>query len=97
MKFRSIFLSLHSYFFVFLPLFPINTVFLPFGGGPTYCPGRKFIRTEVKLFFMFFLLNLEIEFKNLQDEPGFDPARAGFGIQPPGKDVDAYFFRRPAN
>jgi hypothetical protein len=46
---------------------------------------------------MFFLLNVDFELKNPQDEPGFDPARAGFGIQPPGKDVDAYLFRRPAN
>jgi hypothetical protein len=43
---------------------------------------------------MFFLLNLDIELKNPQDDPGFDQARAGFGIQPPGKDVDAYLFPR---
>jgi cytochrome P450 len=27
---------------------PATLAFLPFGGGPTYCPGRRFARNEIK-------------------------------------------------
>ena len=69
-------------------------MYLPFGSGATHCPGRKFIRTEVKLFFLFFVLNLDVHLKDPNESLPFDPSRAGIGIIPPSHDVDAFIQQR---
>jgi hypothetical protein len=55
--------------------------------GTTHCPGRKFIRSEVKLFFIFLILNLDFKLKENQPKAELDGKRAGVGIYPPKEDV----------
>jgi cytochrome P450 len=33
-------------------LIPTNLAFLPFGGGASLCPGRRFARNEIKTLFV---------------------------------------------
>lgn len=65
---------------------------MPFGGGYTYCPGRRFARNEVKTMVAFLLTRFELTLaytgNNSTDVPVFDGARAGLGIFPPKNDVD---------
>jgi cytochrome P450 len=60
---------------------------LPFGAGITYCPGRRFIRSEVKMLFIFLILNLDFEIKEGQEAPVIDGSRAGLGVFPPLNDI----------
>lgn len=61
--------------------------FLPFGGGVTHCPGRRFARNEVKTVAVCVLATLRLELRPGQAPPQFDGARAGIGIFPPKNDV----------
>lgn len=79
---------------------PTGIAFMPFGGGATLCPGRRFARNEIKTLVVFLLQRFEIGFSHSAghvgqvQEPGFDGARAGIGIFPPKKDVDVFISRR---
>lgn len=69
---------------------------MPFGGGYTLCPGRRFARNEVKTAVVFLLTRFQMGFVTEQGStgtpthPGFDGARAGLGIFPPKTDVNVY-------
>lgn len=66
---------------------PASNVFLPFGGGMNYCPGRKFANYEIKSIVAVLLYNYDIKFvnKELARSQGMksDGSRAGIGIFPP--------------
>mmetsp|Transcript_112566 Transcript_112566/g.220657 ORF Transcript_112566/g.220657 Transcript_112566/m.220657 type:complete len:513 (-) Transcript_112566:24-1562(-) len=67
---------------------PSGMGFLPFGGGVTLCPGRRFARNEVKTLVVCLLARFRFELVNGQKQPEFDGARAGLGIFPPKSDID---------
>jgi len=73
-----------------------SIAFLPFGGGPTYCPGRRFARNEVKTAMVYLLRRYNMEVLDQAGSvvtsgagihsplfPGFDGGRCGLGIFPP--------------
>ncbi|CAM9669544.1 unnamed protein product, partial [Ectocarpus fasciculatus] len=64
-----------------------NTCFLPFGAGATYCPGRKFARSEIKTIVYYLLRYFDTEFVDIEDarksSRSYEPSRAGLGIFPP--------------
>lgn len=62
---------------------PATMAFLPFGGGATYCPGRRFARNEVKMLCCFLLMNFRIQLDPFSAEPQFDGSRCGLGVFPP--------------
>lgn len=65
-----------------------TNIFLPFGAGITYCPGRRFARNEIKLLTMFLLSRFEftlLEGPDYVPEP--DGSRAGLGIFSPKIDA----------
>lgn len=70
------------------------STYLPFGAGVTYCPGRRFIRSEAKLLFIFLILNLDFELKGDSSKVVIDPARGGIGIFPPLVDIDCTIHKR---
>ena len=51
---------------------PYSTAVMPFGGGTTYCPGRKFARNEMKTIAAYLLANFNM---SLADH--LEPAAAG--------------------
>lgn len=66
---------------------------MPFGGGYTYCPGRRFARNEVKTMVAFLLTRFDLTLVgtgNNTEQPEFDGARAGLGIFPPKNDVNVH-------
>lgn len=76
---------------------PTGIAFMPFGGGATLCPGRRFARNEVKTLVVFLLQRFDFGFaqgSTAAKEPGFDGARAGIGIFPPKEDVNVSIKRR---
>lgn len=72
-----------------MPLFLSGMGFLPFGGGVTLCPGRRFARNEVKTLVVCLLAQFRFQLAVGADAaaPAFDGARAGLGIFPPKEDV----------
>lgn len=70
--------------------------FLPFGGGTTICPGRRFARNEVKTLCYFLLthFDLALDFYAEGSAPEFDGSRCGLGIFPPKKDVKITVVKR---
>jgi len=69
-----------------------GTAYMPFGGGYTYCPGRRFARNEVKTMVAFLLTRFELSLVTEKNtiRPEVDGARAGLGIFPPKTDVDVH-------
>lgn len=61
----------------------MSNTFLPFGGGPTLCPGRRFARNEIKTLLVHLLGNFDLALADPNVQPGFDGSRAGLGIFPP--------------
>ena len=59
---------------------------LPFGAGPSMCPGRHFARNEMKLVVATLLAGYELELLD-REVPAFDLNRIGFGTTPPARDV----------
>lgn len=72
------------------------SVFLPFGAGISLCPGRRFARNEVKIIVTLLLSRFNFAFADGEsgDHPGVDGARAGFGIFPPGREMQVTVARR---
>lgn len=69
---------------------PRGTAFLPFGGGPTHCPGRNFARNEVKTLLVYVLSRFTLSFPPSPSPsvPEQDGSRAGIGIFPPKGDIE---------
>jgi cytochrome P450 len=60
-----------------------NICLLPFGGGVSYCPGRKFARNEIKTFVAQLFLRFTVTFEDEADAAKpveMDYSRAGLGI-----------------
>lgn len=59
--------------------------FLPFGGGISYCPGRKFARNEIKTLVIHLLLkfNMTLEEESRGVSITVDYSRAGLGVFQP--------------
>lgn len=79
-----------------LPFFNCSgAAYMPFGGGYSLCPGRRFARNEVKTAVVFLLTRFQVKFATEDEKapahPGFDGARAGLGIFPPKTDVNVFF------
>lgn len=64
---------------------PSNQCFLPFGGGISYCPGRKFARNEIKtlVIHLFLKFNMTLEEGSLGVPITVDYSRAGLGVFQP--------------
>jgi hypothetical protein len=62
--------------------FPSSACFLPFGGGATYCPGRKFARNEIKAVVAHLLVSVDMCFSDplAPNTASMDMGRAGLGI-----------------
>lgn len=62
-----------------------SSCFLPFGGGISYCPGRKFARNEIKTLAIHLLLkfNMSLTSSSLSKVVEVDYSRAGLGIFQP--------------
>jgi hypothetical protein len=65
------------------------SAFLPFGGGASLCPGRRFARNEIKALVAVLLLRFDMQLAlstadtTTNGRPSFDGSRAGLGIFPP--------------
>ena len=78
--------------------------FLPFGGGVSLCPGRRFARNEIKALVASLLVTFDMEVVSNssyrhsspvnQHRPQFDGSRAGLGIFPPKESPKMHFKRR---
>jgi len=66
---------------------------LPFGAGPSMCPGRHFARNEMKLIVATLLAHYDVELID-RGAPPFDLGRVGFGTTPPARDVRFRIRRR---
>ena len=66
---------------------PFSQVYMPFGGGSSYCPGRKFARNEVKTIAAYLLWMFDLGFEDPASARAsindIDSSRAGLGIFPP--------------
>ncbi|XP_028606962.2 7-alpha-hydroxycholest-4-en-3-one 12-alpha-hydroxylase-like [Podarcis muralis] len=61
---------------------------MPFGGGPSICPGRFFAVSELKMFVILMLTCFDMELVNSEEEiPPVDGSRCGFGIVHPSRDI----------
>ncbi|CAI5789185.1 7-alpha-hydroxycholest-4-en-3-one 12-alpha-hydroxylase-like [Podarcis lilfordi] len=61
---------------------------MPFGGGPSICPGRFFAVTELKMFVILMLTCFDMELVNAEEEiPPVDGSRCGFGATHPSHDI----------
>ncbi|XP_053118951.1 7-alpha-hydroxycholest-4-en-3-one 12-alpha-hydroxylase-like [Hemicordylus capensis] len=61
---------------------------MPWGAGPSMCPGRFFAISELKLFVILMLLYFDMELVNVEEEiPPVDVSRYGFGTTHPSCDI----------
>lgn len=67
-----------------------------FGGGNHYCPGRKFIFYEARLFLAMLIENFEMRLVKGECIPPIDKSRVGIGVSQPLKDVKIEFRLRQA-
>lgn len=70
---------------------PFNMALMPFGGGSSYCPGRKFARNEMKTIAVYLLHNFNMTFADPSTAAEYsadcDYSRTGAGTLPPKKGV----------
>ena len=74
-----------------------KTPLMPFGGGISLCPGRKFARREIKAFLVVLLKTYDVALADpAAPVPQSDPSRVGLGVigPAPGADAAATFKRR---
>ncbi|XP_053118949.1 7-alpha-hydroxycholest-4-en-3-one 12-alpha-hydroxylase-like [Hemicordylus capensis] len=65
---------------------------MPWGAGPSMCPGRFFAVSEMKLFVILLLLYFDMELVNVEEEiPPVDVSRYGFGTTHPSCDIQFKF------
>jgi hypothetical protein len=65
--------------------------YIPFGGGITYCPGRRFARNELKAALVQIFAGLEISILQTSIPEGgvsYDGSRVGIGIFPPMPNIN---------
>nr|XP_056713746.1 7-alpha-hydroxycholest-4-en-3-one 12-alpha-hydroxylase-like [Euleptes europaea] len=61
---------------------------MPWGAGPSMCPGRFFAVSEMKLFVMLMVTYFDMELVNKEEEiPPVDPSRYGIGTTHPAHDI----------
>ncbi|XP_039221237.1 7-alpha-hydroxycholest-4-en-3-one 12-alpha-hydroxylase-like [Crotalus tigris] len=73
----------------------LKTCVLPFGGGPSMCPGRFFAVSEMKLFTMLMLTYFDMELVNPEEElPSSIENRILIGTAHPMRDIDFKYRRR---
>ncbi|XP_042331350.1 5-beta-cholestane-3-alpha,7-alpha-diol 12-alpha-hydroxylase-like [Sceloporus undulatus] len=61
---------------------------MPFGAGPSMCPGRFFAVSEMKMFVILMLTYFDMELVNSEEEiPPVDGSRYGFGTTHPSHDI----------
>ncbi|KAH0627657.1 hypothetical protein JD844_003705 [Phrynosoma platyrhinos] len=68
---------------------------MPFGGGPTMCPGRYFAVSEMKMFVILMLIYFDMELVNAEEDiPPTDEERCGFGTASPSHDIQFRYHLR---
>ncbi|XP_061442899.1 7-alpha-hydroxycholest-4-en-3-one 12-alpha-hydroxylase-like [Rhineura floridana] len=68
---------------------------MPFGGGPSLCPGRFFAVSEMKMFVILMLTYFDMELVNAEEEiPPVDVTRYGFGTIHPSHDIKFRYRQR---
>ncbi|XP_034298484.1 7-alpha-hydroxycholest-4-en-3-one 12-alpha-hydroxylase-like [Pantherophis guttatus] len=73
----------------------LRTCILPFGGGPSMCPGRFFAVSEIKIFTILMLTFFDIELVNPEEElPSSIEHRIVIATAHPTRDIDFKFRRR---
>lgn len=73
----------------------LRTCIMPFGGGPSMCPGRFFAVSEMKIFTILMLTLFDIELVNPEEElPSSIEHRIVVGTAHPTRDIDFKFRRR---
>nr|XP_020671400.1 7-alpha-hydroxycholest-4-en-3-one 12-alpha-hydroxylase-like [Pogona vitticeps] len=61
---------------------------MPFGAGPSMCPGRFFAMSEMKIFVILMLTYFDMELVKKEEEiPAIDARRYGFGTAHPSHDI----------
>ncbi|UJR16912.1 hypothetical protein I4U23_003810 [Adineta vaga] len=61
--------------------------YMPFGGGKSICPGRFFVRYEIKTCVAMLLRYMEYKLDDIQTIPNQKLSRIGVGIAPPNHDI----------
>jgi cytochrome P450 len=77
-----------------------QTPLMPFGGGSSLCPGRKFARREIKAFVIHILSRFSVVLEDPNAPvPASDPTRIGLGVigPAPGQDARVIFTPRTAS
>lgn len=67
---------------------PFNMCYMPFGGGTSWCPGRKFAKSEIKTISAYLLARMDMCFSDPESAiaiggKDYDGGRVGLGIFPP--------------
>ncbi|XP_063159360.1 5-beta-cholestane-3-alpha,7-alpha-diol 12-alpha-hydroxylase-like [Candoia aspera] len=66
----------------------LKTRIMPFGGGPSMCPGRFFAVSEMKIFAILMLTHFDMELVNVEEElPPSAENRTGIGTSHPTHDI----------
>jgi cytochrome P450 len=79
---------------------PFNYCFMPFGGGTSWCPGRKFARNEIKTIVAFLIYTFDFSFQDASINTAkwaFDTSRVGLGVFHPKESVRLTFQKKMKN
>jgi cytochrome P450 len=61
--------------------------YMPFGAGKSICPGRFFVKYEIKTCVAMLLRYMEYKFEDTDTIPSQIRTRIGLGVAPPTKDI----------